>query len=257
MFNYQMSQLNRYGQHVGVETKVPQFFKFPIQALLGRWVKVIPFAELEAEPNMFRTLWRAIEREKNDKAWTYLPYEKFNAPELLENAIRANFGYSFGSQYIIQVGHQALGWIGLINPRPDDRIIEIGNIFFSEQLKQTTAATEAIYLLLEACFNHGFRKVECRSNDLNESAIHAAVRLGFLYEGTLRQDKVVKGLNCNTACFSILDEEWKQIRLAFQDWLKQENFDIERKQNARLEDFMKLYPIVGRHDKDKNGTKDL
>lgn len=251
MLNYQISQLNRYGQNVGMEAKVPNFLKFPIQPLIGRWAKVIPFDEIEAEPNIFRTLWRTIERETNDKAWTYLPYEKFSTPDFLENSIRANFGYSFGSQYIIQVGHQSLGWFGLINPRPDDRIIEIGNIFFSEQLKQTTAATEAIYLILEECFSHGFRKVEWRCNDLNEEAVNAAVRLGFLYEGTLRQDKVIKGLNCNTACFSILDEEWLQIRLALQDWLKQDNFDVDRQQKLRLEEFMKLYPIFGRNEEER------
>lgn len=248
MFNYQISHLNRYGQNVGAETKTPAFFKFPIQPMLGRWVKVIPFAEIEDEPNIFRTLWRAIEREDNDKAWTYLPYERFTKPEFLENSIRANFGYSYGSQYVVQVGHQTLGWLGLINPRLEDRIIEIGNVFFSDQLKQTTAATEAIFLVLEDCFNHGFRKVEWRCNDLNEAGINAAVRFGFLYEGTLRQDKVIKGLNCNTACFSILDEEWKLIRLAFLDWLKQDNFDIERQQKVALEEFMKLYPLFGREE---------
>jgi len=139
-----------------------------------------------------------------------------------------------------------MGWLGLINMRLDDRVIELGNIYFAESLKQTTAATEAIYLILEECFNCGFRKVEWKCNDLNEPAINAAIRLGFLYEGTLRQDKVIKGLNCNTACFSILDEEWKQLRQAFESWLKQYNFDVDRQQKVRLEEYMKLFPITGR-----------
>ena len=85
---------------------------------------------------------------------------------------------------------------------------------------------------------------------MNEASINAAVRFGFLYEGTLRQDRIVKGRNRNTACFSMLDEEWKRLSLAFQDWLKQENFTVERQQKIRLEEFMRQYPITERLDKE-------
>lgn len=246
MLNYQKVSVNRHGQNVGSEAHVPVFSKFTMNTIVGRWMTLTPFKEIAENPNIFRTLWRTLEREHDEARWTYLPYDKFKTPDQLEDAIRSNFGYFYDSQYVIQVGHQAMGWLGLINMRLEDRVIELGNIYFAEPLKQTTAATEAIFHILDECFIRGFRKVEWKCNDLNEPAVNAALRLGFLYEGTLRQDKVIKGLNCNTACFSILDEEWVQIRQALELWLKQYNFEIDRTQKVRLEEFMRLFPITGR-----------
>ena len=48
----------------------------------------------------------------------------------------------------------------------------------------------------------------------------------------------------------MLDEEWKRISFAFQDWLKQDNFTVNRQQKTRLEEFMKQYPITGRIEKE-------
>ena len=48
----------------------------------------------------------------------------------------------------------------------------------------------------------------------------------------------------------MLDEEWKRISFAFQDWLKQDNFTVNRQQKTRLEEFMKQYPITGRLEKE-------
>ena len=249
MLSYQKVQMNNHGQNTGTEAKLPQFLKFEPQLLLGRWVKLIPFAEIDQDPNIFRALWRTIERETDDRAWTYLPYDRFSTPDQLENALKSKFNFaSYSYSYVIQVGHQVLGWISLISPRFEDRVIELGNIYFSEALRNTTSATEAVYMLIEQCFVHGFRKVECRCDDLNEDAVNAAVRLGFLYEGTLRQDRIIKGKNRNTAIFSILDEEWTGLSLAIQDWLKQDNFDVERKQKQSLEIFMQKYPIMGREE---------
>ena len=250
MLNYQKIQENDLSQTVGinVELKKSQYFQ-PAQ-LDGRWGKLIPLQTLESDSTLFRSMWRTVERESHKGIWTYLPYDEFVFQVQLEGALKSNFSLEHAQHYFVQVGHQAIGWVGLINIREKDKVAEIGNLYFSDQLRQTTAATEVIYLLLEECFRKGFRKIEWRCDDLNEASINAAVRFGFLYEGTLRQDRIVKGRNRNTACFSMLDEEWKRLSLAFQDWLKQENFTVERQQKIRLEEFMKQYPITERLDKE-------
>lgn len=255
MFDYQKTQINTLDQNTGVEVDTSDFEDLNPQQLNGRWVKLIPIQDIEPESNSFRSIWRTVERESNKGAWTYLPYPEFAFQVQLETALKSNFGFYHAQHYLIQVGHQFLGWIALLNIRQDDRVAEIGNIYFSDQMKQTTAATEAVYLLLQECFEQNFRKVEWRCDDLNEASVNAAVRLGFLYEGTLRQDRIVKDHNRNTACFSILDEEWIKLQQAFTDWLKQDNFNIERQQKIRLEEFMKLYPIIGRNDPENADQK--
>ena len=251
MLNYQKIQENDLNQQVGVEVKIEQEQHFQPEQLNGRWGKLIPMEDLESDSNLFRSMWRTVERESNKGIWTYLPYDEFVFPVQLEAALKSGFSLRNAHHYLVQVGHQAIGWIGLINIREQDKVAEIGNLYFSDQLRQTTAATESIYLLLQDCFSKGFRKIEWRCDDLNEASINAAVRLGFLYEGTLRQDRIVKGKNRNTACFSMLDEEWTRLSLAFDDWLKQENFSVDRKQKVRLEEFMKQYPITGRVEKER------
>lgn len=61
-----------------------------------------------------------------------------------------------------------------------------------------------------------------------------ATRLGFTYEGTLRQATHYKGRNRNTAWFSILDNEWPTLKSRFETWLSPDNFDAEGQQRARL-----------------------
>ncbi len=64
------------------------------------------------------------------------------------------------------------------------------------------------------------------------------MRFGFQYEGLFRQDRIVKGRNRNTAWFSIIDEEWSDLKLAYQQWLSPGNFDEQGVQKKRLSDFM-------------------
>ena len=138
--------------------------------------------------------------------------------------------------YLIEVNHMIVGWIGLINERSAHRAIEVGNVYFSHQMKQSTASTEVIYLLLKTCFEQGFRRVEWKCDELNQPSKRAALRFGFQYEGTFRQDRIAKGRNRNTAWFSILDEEWSSLEMVYQQWLSPENFDMDGKQKKRLSD---------------------
>ena len=52
-----------------------------------------------------------------------------------------------------------------------------------------------------------------------------------------RQHLVVKGLNRDTAWFSIIDKDWVAFRPAYEAWLSPGNFDSEGRQKRRLEEF--------------------
>jgi hypothetical protein len=51
-----------------------------------------------------------------------------------------------------------------------------------------------------------------------------------------RQHLVVKGLNRDTAWFSIIDKDWVALKPAYEAWLSPANFDAEGKQKRRLEE---------------------
>ena len=117
-------------------------------------------------------------------------------------------------------------------------VIEIGNIYWGPLISQKRAATEALFLFAHHVFDDlGYRRFEWKCNDDNLPSKKAAARFGFTAEGVFRQHLVVKGLNRDTAWFSIIDKEWPALRRAYEGWLAPTNFDAEGRQKRRLEDF--------------------
>jgi hypothetical protein len=67
--------------------------------------------------------------------------------------------------------------------------------------------------------------MQWRCNALNDRSRDAARRLGFRFEGIFYNHMVVKGRNRDPAWYSILDDEWPEVRAIIQAWLDDENFD--------------------------------
>ena len=80
--------------------------------------------------------------------------------------------------------------------------------------------------------------MEWKCDDLNVPSKRAALRFGFQYEGTFRQDRIAKGRNRNTAWFSIVDEEWPELEQAYISWLHPNNFEHDGQQKNRLQNFI-------------------
>jgi RimJ/RimL family protein N-acetyltransferase len=120
----------------------------------------------------------------------------------------------------------------------DNGVVEIGNIYWGPLVSRRPAATEALYLFARHAFNNlGYRRFEWKCNNENLPSKKAATRFGFTAEGVFRQHLVVKGLNRDTAWFSIIDKEWVRLKPAYEAWLRPENFDASGAQKQRLEEF--------------------
>jgi RimJ/RimL family protein N-acetyltransferase len=118
---------------------------------------------------------------------------------------------------------------------PERGRTEIAHVWFGAALQRTPGATEAVYLLARHAFaDLGNRRLEWKCHSLNARSRRAAERFGFTYEGTFRQDLVVKGRNRDTAWFSLLDGEWPAADAAFRAWLAPENFDADGRQRRGL-----------------------
>lgn len=113
--------------------------------------------------------------------------------------------------------------------------VEVGGITYAADLQRTTAATEAMFLMMQHAFDDlGYRRYEWKCDSLNEPSRRAALRLGFTFEGTHRWAQVYQGRNRDTDWFSITGAEWPAVRAGFEAWLAPENFDAAGVQRSPL-----------------------
>ncbi|OEY92059.1 GNAT family N-acetyltransferase [Acinetobacter proteolyticus] len=235
MKHYLKTQQNQFGQTVGfaLEHQPSQ----PIQHdLNGQDVKLIHISG-EISDQAASQIWEAVATEADAACWTYLPYAAPQSQALLQQDLQNLFSFKASTHFLIEINGEIQGWIALLNPRLEQGAIEIGNVYFSHRMKKSKASTEVIFLLLQQCFDHGFRRVEWKCDDCNAPSKAAALRFGFQYEGLFRQDRITKGHNRNTAWFSIIDEEWPDLAKIYQQWLSPDNFDAQGFQKQRLSDF--------------------
>ena len=123
-------------------------------------------------------------------------------------------------------GSGRLGSEGHSGELGGDDLPILGYIWFAPSMQRTRAATEALYLMLDhAMTDLRYRRMQWRCNALNERSRAAARRLGFRFEGIFHNHMVYKGLNRDTAWYSILAEEWPDVRTVLRRWLDDDNFD--------------------------------
>ncbi|WP_228198833.1 MULTISPECIES: GNAT family N-acetyltransferase [Acinetobacter] len=222
---------------VGALVKPLDLIEPNFSSLQGRTVKLQLLSTNTLSPIQHQQIWQVVQSE-SDVAWTYMAYTGFAQQTALINMLDANFHLPDAIHFGIETRQGVVGWVGLLNIRPVHRVIEIGNVYFSHQMKRSTAATEVLYLLLKHCFAQGYRRVEWKCDDLNVPSKKAALRFGFQYEGTFRQDRIVKGRNRDTAWFSMIDTDWPLVQQAYEAWLADTNFDEHGRQKLSLAQLM-------------------
>ncbi len=115
---------------------------------------------------------------------------------------------------IIDPAGKAIGYLTLLRIVPQMRVIEVGHVLYSPAVQRTPLGTETQYLLARYVFETlGYRRYEWKCNSLNAASRRAALRYGFVYEGTFRQSMIAKGRNRDDAWFSMIDSEWRRAKL--------------------------------------------
>lgn len=186
-------------------------------------------------------LWAALQGPGSDpKLWDYLPYGPFLERSDFDAWLTRHAADTDPWFYAIvdQATGATNGCISFLSIVAAHGRIEIGHVTFGASMQRTPKGTEAIYLLAKESFALGNRRLEWKCNANNARSKRAAERFGFSYEGTFRQHMVVKGINRDTAWYSIIDEEWPELQKAFEGWLAVDNFK-EGQQVEGLEAFRK------------------
>ncbi|QJI41234.1 GNAT family N-acetyltransferase [Pseudomonas sp. ADAK2] len=95
-----------------------------------------------------------------------------------------------------------------------NRKLEIGSSWIGASWQKTFVNTEAKYLMLR----HAFEALDCvrvqfTTDENNQTSRNAILRLGAQQEGIVRHERIMPdGRKRNSVRFSIIDDEWPQVR---------------------------------------------
>jgi len=104
-----------------------------------------------------------------------------------------------------------------------NRRVEIGSTWIALPWQRTAVNTEAKYLMLRHAFEvWKCMRVELKTDALNQKSRNAILRIGAKEEGTLRRHLLTfSGRVRDTVYFSILDDEWAEVKARLEARLAQ------------------------------------
>ena len=229
-----MSQrTNTFGQPIGDELPGWRPPPRPPRATLeGRFCRVEPLdvARHAADLHAANSL------DADGRMWTYLfsgPFASFAEYHAWLAPRPASEDPLFFA-FVDRARGRAVGLGSYLRIEPAHGSVEVGHLQFSPLMQRSPVATEAMFLMMRNAFELGYRRYEWKCDSRNAASRRAAERLGFRFEGTFRQAIVYKGRNRDTAWFSIIDQEWPVLDVAFRAWLDAANFDEHGRQRRSL-----------------------
>ena len=164
------------------------------------------------------------------RIWDYLTYGPWPDVEAYKGFLRGQSASVDPIFYAIRSNRtgKLCGQASFLDNHAQNGVTEIGHIWFGPELQRTRGATEALFLMLKYTMSDlGYRRMQWRCNALNAKSRGAAQRLGFRFEGIFYNNLIFKGMNRDTAWYSILDDEWPEVRRKIESWLALDNFDAE------------------------------
>lgn len=230
-----MHELNEFNQPIGQRVLNWRPLERPaMKSLVGNFCHLEPI-DIDNHSNQ---LFHNLSADNSGESWTYLPYGPFTTIADFQQWIKETTADRDTLLYAVMDSNtkQPVGVAGFLRINADHGTIEVGHLHYSKFLKQSPAATEAMYLMMSYAFDElHYRRYEWKCHSLNQSSRNAALRLGFTFEGIFRQCNVFKDRNRDTAWFSIIDGEWPELKEKFKRWLRRDNFDGQGKQIVRLQ----------------------
>jgi len=109
-----------------------------------------------------------------------------------------------------------------------DKRLEIGWTWLGKKFRGTGLNKECKFLLLQYAFEHlKFERVEFKTDVLNMASRKALKKIGAKEEGILRSHTLMHdGRRRDTIYFSILADEWKEIKMSFRNSLSADKLDL-------------------------------
>lgn len=231
-------RLNALGQPIGFDVADWRPCALPPRTVMqGRTCRIEPIDPARHAAELFA----ANATDAEGGMWTYMNHGPFeNLADYRAWMEAACLGDDPLFHAIIdEVSGTAMGLAAYLRINPADGVIEVGSIAYAPEMQRTIAATETMYLMMRRAFDElGYRRYEWKCDALNAPSRAAALRLGFVYEGTFDQATMYKGRNRDTAWYAITDRRWPALKQAFEAWLDAGNFDASGRQRKCLGAYM-------------------
>jgi RimJ/RimL family protein N-acetyltransferase len=170
------------------------------------------------EPISLDHLAGLIEAGRDARIWTWMPADGSTADgmaAIVESAVAALEARTMLPFVTIErASGRVVGSSRYLNIAPADLRLEIGWTWIDPAFQRTAVNTEAKLLMLGRAFDElGCRRVELKTDALNEQSRAAILGIGATFEGIFRRHMVMTGGRArDSAYYSILDDEWPAIR---------------------------------------------
>ncbi|HXZ58454.1 MAG TPA: GNAT family protein [Gaiellaceae bacterium] len=131
-------------------------------------------------------------------------------------------GYTLGNDsmqpFAVLRDGEVVGSTSYMSLAPEHLRLEIGNTWLHPSTWGTGANVEAKYLLLRHAFEDiGCRRVEFKTDALNERARAALAALPAQFEGIHRKHMLVRdGERRDSAWYAVIDDDWPGVRVALE-----------------------------------------
>jgi RimJ/RimL family protein N-acetyltransferase len=184
--------------------------------LEGRIVQLEPLEARHADD--------LYEASRDPRVWRWLPILQPQTRQewqvwLGDALTRVDAGLDLAFATVLRETGTAVGSTRFLALRPEHRSVEIGWTWLAPSAWGTGANTEAKLLQLEYAFEVlGCRRVEFKTDALNERANPALAALPARFEGIHRKHMLVRdGENRDSAWYSVVDDEWPAVRQRLRD----------------------------------------
>ena len=177
--------------------------------LEGRIVRLEPMEARHAEG-----LWEA---SRDPRTWRWLPIAQPQTPAELEGWVDEALARAAAGLDLPLVTHrdgEVVGSTRFLALRPEHGSVEIGWTWLHPSAWGGGVNVEAKLLMLGHAFEEwGCRRVELKTDALNERSRGAMEAMGATFEGIHRKHMLVRRFeNRDSAWYSVVDDEWPRVR---------------------------------------------
>jgi RimJ/RimL family protein N-acetyltransferase len=146
--------------------------------------------------------------------WTNIP-DATNVADYIQVALDQQAeGVALPFTMIVKDTGDVVGTTRIFKIDRPNRAAEIGHTWIAQSWQRSFVNTESKYLLLRYAFEEmNLLRVQLYTDEQNTRSREAILRLGAKEEGILRKERIMAGGRVrNTVVYSILDNEWPDVR---------------------------------------------
>jgi RimJ/RimL family protein N-acetyltransferase len=161
-----------------------------------------------ATPGDGRALFAALD---HDACWTHVRGRPESEDDVVQSILDATRQGRW--MWTVERAGEVVGTTSFLEVSPVDARLEIGFTVYAPSVWGSDVNPACKFVLMQWAFDHGFGRVQLKTDIRNARSQQAIARLGATYEGVLRRyQRRQDGSVRDTVVFSITAEDWPRVR---------------------------------------------